>query len=408
MRAAAYNASGEGFTQLPAVHLLGRRFDEDKREALSLAHAVGWLMASELHAVGVDFSFAPCVDLDYGVSEIIGDRAFHRDAEAVAALAAAYLAGMREAGMASVAKHFPGHGAVVADSHVALPVDRRAIVDMEPDLRPYRLLIENQLPGVMVAHVVYPAVDALPASLSSRWIGEILRGTLGFHGCVFADDLSMAGAAAFGDVVQRARLAFAAGCDVLPICNDRRAVRTVLRSFEPDIASPASQARLVRMRARGEPSKALKDSPHWQETAARIANLSVAPPLVLTEEPAMTSLDADFYRRLLETSPGGVALVDALHPDRPAIYVNPAFETLTGFFRRRAAGSQPAAAAGRGPRAGRTPPIARGDAARRVLPRAAAKLPQRRHRVLERNDDLAAARCRRPGDSLCGTPPRCG
>jgi beta-N-acetylhexosaminidase len=273
----------EGFTQLPALRLLGRRFDEDRRETLSLAHAVGWLMASELHAVGVDFSFAPCVDLDYGVSEIIGDRAFHRDGDAVAALAAAYLAGMREAGMAAVAKHFPGHGAVVADSHVALPVDRREIVDMEPDLRPYRLLIENQLPGVMAAHVVYPAVDALPASLSSRWIGEILRGSLGFHGCVFADDLSMAGAAAFGDVVQRARLAFAAGCDVLPICNDRQAVRAALTSFDPDAATAASQARLVRMRARGEPPRDLKNKPHWQETAARIANLSVAPPLVLTE-----------------------------------------------------------------------------------------------------------------------------
>ncbi len=274
----------EGFTRLPAAHLLGRRFDEDKREALSLAHAVGWLMAGELRAVGVDFSFAPCVDLDYGVSEIIGDRAFHRDADAVAALAAAYLAGMREAGMASVAKHFPGHGAVVADSHVALPVDRREIVDMEPDLRPYRLLIENQLPGVMAAHVVYPAVDALPASLSGRWIGAILRGTLGFHGCVFADDLTMAGAAAFGNAVQRARLALAAGCDVLPICNDRQAVRTVLGSLDPDIATPASQARLVRMRARGEPPSALKESLRWQETAARIANLAIAPPLVLTEE----------------------------------------------------------------------------------------------------------------------------
>ncbi len=285
MRAAAYSASARGSPQLPAVHLLGRRFDEDKREALSLAHAVGWLMASELHAVGVDFSFAPCVDLDYGVSEIIGDRAFHRDADAVAALAAAYLAGMREAGMASVAKHFPGHGAVVADSHVALPVDRRAIVDMEPDLRPYRLLIENQLPGVMAAHVVYPAVDALPASLSSRWIGEILRGTLGFHGCVFADDLSMAGAAAFGDVVQRARLAFAAGCDVLPICNDRRAVRTVLGSFEPDVATPASQAQAG---AHARPRRAAERSEGRARTGRRrrraIANLSVAPPLVLTEE----------------------------------------------------------------------------------------------------------------------------
>ena len=161
-----------------------------------MAHAVGWLLAAELRAVGVDFSFAPCVDLDWGLSEVIGDRSFHRDSDAVAALAAACLAGMREAGMAAVAKHFPGHGAVRADSHVALPIDRRSLADMEADLKPYRLLIENQLPGVMAAHVEYPAVDTLPASLSRRWIGEILRGNLGFHGCVFADDLSMAGAPA--------------------------------------------------------------------------------------------------------------------------------------------------------------------------------------------------------------------
>ncbi|MGO9514051.1 MAG: beta-N-acetylhexosaminidase [Steroidobacteraceae bacterium] len=273
----------EAFTPLPASHLLGRRFDEAEREALSLAHSIGWLMASELRTVGIDFSFAPCIDLDYGVSEVIGDRAFHRDPDAVAALGAAYLAGMREAGMAAVAKHFPGHGAVVADSHIALPVDRRDFVDMEPDLRPYRVLIENQLPGVMAAHVVYPAVDALPASLSRRWITDILRGVLGFHGCVFADDLSMAGAAAFGDVVQRARLAFAAGCDVLPICNDREAVRMVLKSFDPDAATAASQARLVRMRARGEPPGGLKNNVHWRETVTRVANLSIAPPLVLTE-----------------------------------------------------------------------------------------------------------------------------
>jgi beta-N-acetylhexosaminidase len=273
----------EGFTRLPAAQLLGRQFDEDKREALRLAQSIGWLMASELRAVGVDFSFAPCVDLNYGLSEVIGDRSLHSDPDAVAALAVAYLAGMREAGMAAVGKHFPGHGAVVADSHVALPVDRRELADLEPDLRPYRLLIENQLPGVMPAHVVYPAIDALPASLSKRWIGEILRGALGFHGCVFADDLSMAGAAAFGTVVQRARLALAAGCDVLPICNDRPAVHAVLRSFEPDLSNPASQARLVRMRARGEPPRALEGQTQWRETAAQIAKLSAAPPLVLTE-----------------------------------------------------------------------------------------------------------------------------
>src|SRR5271168_4026836 len=149
----------EGFTRLPPPRFLGRRFDRDPRDALALAQSVGWLMASELRAVGVDFSFAPCVDLDYGVSEVIGDRAFHKDPDAVAALAVAYMAGMREAGMAATAKHFPGHGAVVADSHVALPVDRRKFVDLEADIRPYRLLIDNNLAAVMGAHVVFPAVD---------------------------------------------------------------------------------------------------------------------------------------------------------------------------------------------------------------------------------------------------------
>lgn len=273
----------EGFTPLPAARLIGRRFDEDRQEGLRCAHAVGWLLAAELRAVGIDFSFAPCVDLDYGLSEVIGDRAFHRDADAVAALAAACLAGMREAGMASVAKHFPGHGAVRADSHVALPIDRRSLADMEPDLKPYRLLIENQLPGVMTAHVEYPAVDRLPASLSRRWIAEILRGDLGFHGCVFADDLSMAGLAGSGDVPTRARLALAAGCDVLPILNDRPAVHSVLASFKPDVALPAAQARLVRMRARGAPPKDLAADPRWHAAVRSVAELSAAPPLVLTE-----------------------------------------------------------------------------------------------------------------------------
>jgi len=131
--------------------------------------------------------------------------------------------------------------------------------------------------------VVYAAVDALPARLSHLWITDILRGTLGFHGCVFADDLSMAGAAAFGDVVKRAQLAFAAGCDVLPICNDRQAVKTVLQALDPDVATAASQARLVRMRARGEPPEALAGSAHWRETVARISDLAAVPPLVLTE-----------------------------------------------------------------------------------------------------------------------------
>jgi beta-N-acetylhexosaminidase len=273
----------EGFTRIPAARLLGRRFDEDRRDALNLAQSVGWLMASELRSVGVDFSFAPCVDLDYGVSEIIGDRAFHSDPDSVAALAVATMSGMREAGMAAIAKHFPGHGAVVADSHIALPVDRREFADLEPDIRPYRPLIDNNLPGIMAAHVVFPAVDELPASLSKRWITGVLRGEMGFHGCVFADDLTMAGAAAFGDVTARAELSLAAGCDVLPICNDRHSVELVLGAYGGNVGSAASQARLVRMRARGEAPADLRANRHWQETAVRIASLSVIPPLVLTE-----------------------------------------------------------------------------------------------------------------------------
>jgi beta-N-acetylhexosaminidase len=274
----------EGFTRLPAARLLGRQYDEERRDGLALAQSVGWLLAAELRAVGVDFSFAPCVDLDYGVSEIIGDRAFHSDPDSVAALAVATLSGMREAGMAAVAKHFPGHGAVVADSHVALPVDRREFADLEGDIRPYRPLIDNNVPGIMAAHVVFPAIDALPASLSKRWITGVLRGELGFHGCVFADDLSMAGAVAFGNVVERAELAIAAGCDVLPICNDRHSVELALDRLGADAVSAASRARLVRMRARGEAPVDLHGNRHWQETAARIAALRTPPPpLVLTE-----------------------------------------------------------------------------------------------------------------------------
>jgi len=274
----------EGFTRLPAVRTIGRRYDADPRGALGLAQTAGWLMAAELRSVGVDFSFAPCVDLDFGVSEIIGDRAWHPDADAVGALAVAYMAGMREAGMAATAKHFPGHGAVTADSHVALPVDRRSLADLEPDLRPYRVLIANLLPAVMAAHVVFPQVDALPASLSQRWLKGVLRGELGFHGCVFADDLTMAGAAAFGDLTERARLAGLAGCDVLPVCNDRAAVLSLLERLDPDAINPASQARLVHLRGRGSWPAQPDDDVRQAAAIARLAELNVPPPLVLTED----------------------------------------------------------------------------------------------------------------------------
>jgi len=257
-----------GFSRLPPLRAMGRRYAADREAGLALARQLGWLMAAELLACGVDLSFAPCVDLDHGVSEVIGDRAFDRRGETVSALAIAYMLGMRHAGMAATAKHFPGHGAVAADSHVALPVDRRPLVDLEHDLSPYRRLIANGLLSVMAAHIVYPDVDRLPASLSRRWIESELRGTLGFRGAVFTDDLSMKGAAAFGTVTERAELALAAGCDMLPVCNDRGGVEQLLDGLR-DEPRPLRQLRLARLHGRrGAGLEALQESPHWREASA--------------------------------------------------------------------------------------------------------------------------------------------
>ena len=272
-----------GFTRLPALREVGRRYEQAHADGIALARNLGWLMAAELRAVGVDMSFAPCVDIDYGVSRAIGDRALSADAASVGELAVAYMLGMRDAGMAATAKHFPGHGAVAADSHVALPVDRREWPDIEADLRPYRRLIANGLPAVMVAHVVFPAVDAKPASLSRRWIDGVLRGDLAFQGAVFADDLSMKGAAEFGDIATRSNLALAAGCDVLPVCNDRAATLELLDSMRgnPD---PVSRMRLVRLHGREAGESSLAADPRWQSAVAAAREITDRPALQLEGE----------------------------------------------------------------------------------------------------------------------------
>jgi beta-N-acetylhexosaminidase len=273
----------EGFSRLPPPREIGRRYEADPAAGLALARELGWLMAAELRAVGVDMSFAPCVDLDYGLSSVIGDRALHADATAVAELAVAWMLGMREAGMAATAKHFPGHGAVAADSHVALPVDRREWPDIEADFRPYRRLIANGLTSVMAAHVVFPAVDVKPASLSRRWIQGVLRGDLDFQGAVFADDLSMAGAAAFGGIAERANLAREAGCDVLPVCNDRAAALALLDAMRaaPD---PVGRMRLARLHGRERGADPLDRDPRWQGAVAAARELVDRPALELEGE----------------------------------------------------------------------------------------------------------------------------
>jgi beta-N-acetylhexosaminidase len=214
----------EGFTQIPPMRRVGQEFDRDPEAGLQAARDAGWLIASELRAAGIDLCFAPCVDLDWGVSEIIGNRAFHRKPEIVADLATAFARGLRSAGMAAVAKHFPGHGAVLADSHLKLPVDRRDYGLILDDMRPYDRLIGNgAIAGVMLAHIVYEQIDALPAGFSEYWIQRELRSRLGFGGAVFCDDLSMKATRDYGSMAERGRCALEAGCDMILVCNDRDA-----------------------------------------------------------------------------------------------------------------------------------------------------------------------------------------
>ena len=270
----------EGFSALPAARRIGREYDLDERRGVELARSMGWLMAAELLACGGDLSFAPCVDIDYGVS-FITDRALHSRPRIVSQLALAYVQGMREAGMAATAKHFPGHGAVTADSHATLPVDRRELADIDGDLLPYRRLIANGLPAVMVGHLLFPAVDAEPAGFSRRWVTGVLRGELGFQGAVFTDDLSMGGAAGYGDVLTRAERALGAGCDMLLVCNDRTAAATVIDRLGV-LPTPASAVRLARLHGRGQFSApALRASAQWRDAQVQLAACAAVPRLDL-------------------------------------------------------------------------------------------------------------------------------
>ena len=219
----------EGFSHLPAMRRLGEAWDHDRVGACAAAHDIAYVLAGELLACGVDFSFTPVLDVDFGESGVIGDRAFHSDPAAIAQLSAALIAGLREAGMASVGKHFPGHGYVRADSHLAVPVDERSYAEIEAaDLLPYRELIKRGLSAVMPAHVIYPKVDAHPAGFSSRWLRQILRTDLNFDGMILSDDLSMEGASVAGGMAERGAAALAAGCDMVLLCNAPAAAPALL------------------------------------------------------------------------------------------------------------------------------------------------------------------------------------
>ena len=262
----------DGFTRLPPACKYGD--NASRAQSIATAEASGWLMASELLSVGVDFSFAPVLDVDCGISSVIGDRSFSRDPQLVASIASAFRSGMRRAGMAATGKHFPGHGSVAADSHVKLPVDDRELsVILANDAIPFKRLIDEGLEGVMPAHVVYSAVDPHPACFSRFWIYEILRHRLGFSGAVFSDDLSMAGAECMGGFLDRGKRALQAGCDMVLVCNHPDQAEKLLNELPADL-SMASQRRLINMSGQRQLSRTeLLRTREWREAVSLIEEL---------------------------------------------------------------------------------------------------------------------------------------
>ncbi len=262
----------DGFTRLPPMAALGRLWDSDAEGACSAARQVGYVLAAELRARGIDYSFSPVLDLDYGPSRVIGDRSFHRRPEAVIALAQALGEGLRQAGMGSCGKHYPGHGYVVPDSHVELPVDDRAFAAMQEDIEPYRQLA---IDGVMAAHVIYNCMDCNTAVFSNKWI-DYLRNDIKFNGVVFTDDLSMAGAGVVGDMLARVQTAYAAGCDMLLVCNTPDVVGEVLAQWKPQI--DARRGRRVEALLPREPARSwdeLQADPSYRQALQTIKKLVV-------------------------------------------------------------------------------------------------------------------------------------
>ena len=269
-----------GFTKLPAMRELGKIWDSHPARARHLAHQVGYVLAAELRGCGVDFSFTPVLDVDHGQSSVIGDRAFHSDPQAIAELAHHLLLGMKQGGMHTVGKHFPGHGYVSADSHLAIPVDDREFVDIElNDMVPFRQMINFGLAAVMPSHVIYPKVDSRPAGFSPVWLKEILRAQLGFEGCIFSDDLSMEGATVGGGIVQRASAALLAGCDMVLVCNRPDSADALLGGLHWEMPV-TSRARLIHMRGAPHPvpMARLHEQPEFLKALQEIAGIGISSP----------------------------------------------------------------------------------------------------------------------------------
>ncbi len=266
-----------GFTAIPPMRALGKLWDRDPAQAIAAARGCGFVIGSELQAHGVDFSFAPVLDVDYGESGVIGDRALHSDPHTIAVLAEALQAGLNAAGMMSVGKHFPGHGYVRADSHLEVPVDDRTLAEITAkDLLPFQRMARSGMGAVMPAHVIYPKVDSKPAGFSSVWLQRILREKIGFQGIIFSDDLMMEGASTAGGVVARANAALNAGCDMALLCNDPRAADSLLEGLERRPIQPTLARRLDKMRGRAISTAALKANAAYLAATENLARIRSA------------------------------------------------------------------------------------------------------------------------------------
>ncbi len=272
----------DGFTRIPPMRFFGELYASDKDRAVALAKECGWLFAAEVRAFDIDFSFAPVLDLDYGISSVIGDRAFSGDAKVVSILANALIDGMREAGMASTGKHFPGHGAIEADSHIALPVDDRPFKEIQAkDIEPFKQVMAGGLNAIMPAHVIYNEVDEKPAGFSAYWLKDVLRKQLAFNGVIFSDDLTMEGASVAGGYAGRAESALMAGCDMILVCNNRAGALEALEYLvQPNATGVGrdSSVRLNTMKGGGVSSLPalssleLKKSERWLTVTASLLN----------------------------------------------------------------------------------------------------------------------------------------
>lgn len=264
-----------GFSRLPPMRLLGQAYAQNADFACEAAEKIGWLLAAELLAVGVDFSFAPVVDLDYGGSKVIGDRAFGMQPQTVAKLAFHLMKGMRKAGMASVAKHFPGHGFIEADTHTDIAVDERPFAEIQQkDMQPFLSLIEYGVDAIMPAHVIYAKVDALPAGFSHYWLQTVLRKQCHFEGAIISDDMSMRAVAAYGTAAERVLKALQAGCDLVLVCNDPLAADEVLARVDWH-AGALAHARLIRLHAHERIEfRKLPYHPLWQAAVTVLAQLN--------------------------------------------------------------------------------------------------------------------------------------